>query len=216
MSGDHELAIVKVLHNKPKIAICKTSDWNLASKDTRGALALARFAAEAIAKGKVSDLKLPKGLQGLQEIQTRIMLSEMSRSLAFEREHFSKKMSSILIKQIIQGEQIPYSQYEQDLLKSKQAQNLITKLFDDQFDLIIAPSTIGEAPLLKDGTDDPVFCRMWTLLGLPSININIATGINGLPIGIQLIAGPGKDAFLLSSARALALALPDPVLRDQA
>jgi hypothetical protein len=33
---------------------------------------------------------------------------------------------------------------------------------------------------------------------------------------VQLIAGPGKDGFLLSAAKAFALALPDPVLRDQA
>ena len=54
------------------------------------------------------------------------------------------------------------------------------------------------------------------MLGLPSININVASGPHGLPVGVQLIAGPGKDRFLLSAARAFALALPDPVLRDQA
>ena len=62
----------------------------------------------------------------------------------------------------------------------------------------------------------PIFCREWTLLGLPCININIGNGPHGLPVGIQLIAGPGKDHFLLSVARAFAQALPDPVLRDQA
>jgi Asp-tRNA(Asn)/Glu-tRNA(Gln) amidotransferase A subunit family amidase len=46
--------------------------------------------------------------------------------------------------------------------------------------------------------------------------LNISSGPNGLPIGVQLIAGPGKDHFLLSAARAFAKALPDPVLRDQA
>lgn len=216
MSGDHELAIVKELHSKPRISICKTFDWELASKDTQSAVAMARFAAESIAKGRVGDLALPHDFHDLREIQTRIMLSEMSRSLAFEREHFYKKLSPILLKQLELGEKIPYSQYEQDLLNSKQAQSMVAALFHDQVDVIIAPSAIGEAPLLKDGTGDPVFCRMWTLLGLPCININIASGINGLPVGVQLIAGPGKDAFLLSAARALALALPDPVLRDQA
>jgi Asp-tRNA(Asn)/Glu-tRNA(Gln) amidotransferase A subunit family amidase len=89
-------------------------------------------------------------------------------------------------------------------------------MFHDQVDIIITPSAVGEAPLLKDGTGDPIFCRIWTLLGLPSINLNITSGSNGLPIGVQLIAGPGKDRLLLSVARSLALALPDPVLRDQA
>jgi len=216
MSGDHQLSIVEDLHHKPRIAICKTSDWDLASKDTMAALALARLIAEAIAKGKVSDLSLPPEFDDLRQIQTRIMLSEMSRSLAFECAHFPKKLSSQISKQIIEGAQIPYTQYSQDLIDAQSAQRLITELFQDRVDLVIAPSAIGEAPLLKEGTGDPVFCRIWTLLGLPCINLNIASGVNGLPIGVQFIAGPGKDRFLLSAARAFALAMPDPVLRDQA
>jgi Asp-tRNA(Asn)/Glu-tRNA(Gln) amidotransferase A subunit family amidase len=144
------------------------------------------------------------------------MLNEMSRSLAFEREHYPKKLSAQLSKQISDGAQISYQQYSEDLLHAKSAYSFIAELFDDQIDLVIAPSAIGEAPLLKDGTGDPVFCRIWTLLGLPCINLNIASSENGLPIGVQLIAGPGKDRFLLSAAKAFALALPDPVLRDQA
>lgn len=216
MSGDHDLASIKELHNKPRMAICKTSDWGLASKDTHAAIALARFAAETIAKGSVNDFELTEGLEDLREIQTRIMLSEMSRSLAFEREHFSKKMSSMLLKQLGQGDQVAYAQYEQDLSKGKQAQRAVAQLFNQQLDIVIAPSALGEAPPLKDGTGDPVFCRIWTLLGLPCININVASGSNGLPVGIQLIAGPGKDALLLTTARALVLALPDPALRGQA
>ena len=216
MSGDHALALVDELHNKPRIAICKTNDWGLASKETAGALALARFAAESIVKGKVNDIAFPETFANLRETQTRIMLSEMSRSLAFEHEHFTKKMSGQISEQIAEGTQINYSQYADDLLHSKSAQGYIAELFSNQLDLIIAPSAIGEAPFLKNGTGDPVFCRAWTMLGLPCINLNVATGPNGLPVGVQLIAGLGRDRFLLSAAKAFALALPDPVLRDQA
>jgi Asp-tRNA(Asn)/Glu-tRNA(Gln) amidotransferase A subunit family amidase len=216
MSGDLDLATIEDLHNKPRIAICKTADWKWANKETVSALALARLSAEFIAKGKVSDVQLPVTFDELRQIQTRIMLSEMSRSLSFEREHFSKKMSAQISQQIADGSQMSYSQYANDVLQAKAASAFISELFTDQVDLVIAPSAIGEAPPLKDGTGDPVFCRIWTLLGLPCINLNVASGPNGLPVGIQLIAGPGKDRFLLSAARALALALPDPVLRDQA
>jgi Asp-tRNA(Asn)/Glu-tRNA(Gln) amidotransferase A subunit family amidase len=216
MSGDHDFAKVAELHNKARIAICKTFDWNLAGADTRGALALARFSAESFAKGKVSDLELPAEMRNLRQAQTEIMLSEMSCSLAFEREHYLKKLSPLLLKQLTDGASVPYSQYQQDLELAYLSQSLIKGLFEDQFDLLIAPSAIGEAPFLKDGTGDPVFCRIWTMLGLPCINLNVATGANGMPVGVQLIAGPGKDRFLLSAARAFARALPDPVLRDQA
>ena len=216
MSEDIAMAKVEDLHNKPRIAICKTFDSEYAGKETVSALALARFTAESIAKGVVSDISLPSALKDIREIQTRIMLSEMSRSLAFEMDHFSKKLSPLLIKQIQAGSQISYEQYSQDLKFSQTAVALIKTLFSDKADVIIAPSTIGEAPLIKDGTGDPIFCRAWTLLGLPCINLTVTTGPNGLPVGIQLIAGPGKDHFLLSVAKAFAKALPDPVLREQA
>jgi len=216
MSGDHELAKVSDLHNKVRIAICKTPEWQYASPETRGALAIARFSAESFAKGKVNDIELPVELNQLTQTQTRIMLSEMSRSLAFERMQFPKKLSTMIASQIDQGAAIEFNQYKRDLDQAHVARKAMQNLFDESVDLIIAPSAIGEAPLIKDGTGDPLFCRTWTLLGLPCINLNISTGPNGLPIGVQLIAAYGQDQFLLSAARAFALALPDPVLRDQA
>jgi len=92
----------------------------------------------------------------------------------------------------------------------------IQLILSKDLDLIIAPSAIGEAPASKETTGDPIFCRSWTLLGLPCINLNITSGPNGMPVGVQLIAGPGRDHFLLSAARAFARSLSDPVTRDQA
>ena len=216
MSGDHRLAKIEALHNKPRIAICKTSNWSAAQKETATALAVARHAAEIISKGTVDDLKLPKACDGLTQAQSRIMLSEMSRSLLFERVHHAKKLSPQLNKQLNDGAEISYEQYAKDLLLASKARASVAELFNNKIDILIAPSAIGEAPSIKDGTGDPIFCRGWTLLGLPCININIVNGPKGLPVGVQLIAGPGKDHFLLSAARAFALALPDPTLRDQA
>lgn len=216
MSNDLSLAEIDQLHSKPRVAICKTKDWSFASKETAGALALARFTAEAIAKGKVQDISLPTACKDLTLLQTRIMSFEMARALVFERARFSKKLSPQLLQQLSEGAQIPYEQYQKDLMKAQAARFAIAQLFDNEVDILIAPSAPGEAPLAKEGTGNPVFCRGWTLSGLPCINLNVSSGPNGLPVGVQLIAGPGKDRFLLSAARAFAQALPDPVLRDQA
>ena len=216
MSNDLSLAEIDQLHNKPRVAICKTKDWSFASKETAGAIALARFTAEAIAKGMVQDISLPAACKDLTLLQTRIMSFEMARALIFERTRFSKKLSPQLSQQLSEGAQIPYEQYQKDLMKAQAARFAIAQLFENEVDILIAPSAPGEAPLAKEGTGNPVFCRGWTLSGLPCINLNVSSGPNGLPVGVQLIAGPGKDRFLLSAARAFAQALPDPVLRDQA
>ncbi|WP_353202460.1 amidase [Polynucleobacter sp.] len=216
MSNDLSLDEIDQLHNKPRVAICKTKDWSFASKETAGAIALARFTAEEIAKGMVQDISLPAACKDLTLIQTRIMSFEMARALIFERTRFNKKLSPQLSQQLSEGAQIPYEQYQKDLMKAQAARFAIAQLFDNEVDILIAPSAPGEAPLAKDGTGNPVFCRGWTLSGLPCINLNVSSGPNGLPVGVQLIAGPGKDRFLLSAARAFAQALPDPILRDQA
>jgi Asp-tRNA(Asn)/Glu-tRNA(Gln) amidotransferase A subunit family amidase len=216
MSGDHRLAKIETLHNKPRIAICKTDSWSFAQQETATALATARHAAEAISKGMVNDHKLPKAFDGLTQAQTRIMTSEMSRSLTFERMHYAKKLSPQLLRQLSEGAEISYEQYAKDLILADKSRAAIEDLFNNEIDILIAPSANGEAPYIKDGTGDPILSRAWTLLGLPCININVGNGPNGLPVGVQLIAGRGKDHFLLSAARAFTLALPDPALRDQA
>jgi Asp-tRNA(Asn)/Glu-tRNA(Gln) amidotransferase A subunit family amidase len=216
MSGDHSLASIVDLHNKPRIAICKTPDWALAQKETGAALAIARFAAEAIAKGTVGDLKLPTLFDDFSQTQARIMGAELSRTLTFERLRFPKKLSPQITKQLNDGAAISYEQYTKDLLVNQETYAAIQLIFSKELDLIIAPSAIGEAPIAKEGTGNPIFCRAWTLLGLPCINLNITSGPNGLPVGVQLIAGPGKDHFLLSAARAFARSLSDPITRDQA
>jgi Asp-tRNA(Asn)/Glu-tRNA(Gln) amidotransferase A subunit family amidase len=216
MSDDLELAQVSELHNKPRVSICKTQDWSFASKETVSAIALARFTAETIAKGSVKDIILTSACNEITLIQSRIMSFEMARALSFEQKRFAKKINPQLLQQLNQGSKITYEQYQKDYQSAKEARFAVEQLFQNEVDLVIAPSATGEAPIAKEGTGNPVFCRGWTILGLPSINLNISSGPNGLPIGVQLIAGPGKDAFLLSAASAFAKALPDPVLRDQA
>jgi Asp-tRNA(Asn)/Glu-tRNA(Gln) amidotransferase A subunit family amidase len=49
-----------------------------------------------------------------------------------------------------------------------------------------------------------VFCTLWTLLGYPSFNLPLLADAAGLPIGVQLVGGPGHDERLLRTARWLA------------
>ena len=216
MSGDHALANVDELHNKPRIGVAKTVHWPLAQNETAADLALARFAANAIAHKGVSEVTLPSLFDSLADIQGRIMNSEMSRSLLFERVHHPKLLSPKLTAQLNEGASIPYETYTNDLIYVHKAREVMNRFFIDELDIVITPSTVGEAPATKSQTGDPIFCRSWSVLGFPCININITTGPNDMPVGVQLVAGLGRDRLLLSVARALARALPDPASRAQA
>lgn len=75
-------------------------------------------------------------------------------------------------------------------------------------DLWIAPSATGTAPLGLDATGDPIMNLPWTHAGLPALTLPAGLGINGLPVGVQLVARFGRDRdLLLHWAEALEAAL---------
>ena len=70
--------------------------------------------------------------------------------------------------------------------------------FFGEFDAIIAPSALGEAPLLSEGnTGNPVCSTIWSLCGFPCLTIPALVSKNNMPIGIQLIGKPECDDKLL-------------------
>ena len=68
----------------------------------------------------------------------------------------------------------------------------------DGIDVVLAPSTVGEAPEGIEATGDPLFNRMWTLLHVPCIHLPVGRGPRGLPVGVT-VAGPlGADRATLA------------------
>ncbi|WP_083637638.1 amidase [Pararhizobium arenae] len=71
------------------------------------------------------------------------------------------------------------------------------------FDMIVAPSAPGIAPLgRKPG--DPVFNAMWTLLRVPCINVPVPMAGVAMPIGVTLTSMRYNDVALLMAAAKVA------------
>lgn len=70
------------------------------------------------------------------------------------------------------------------------------------YDALLCPSTLGEAPI-GSATGDPVFQVMWTLLGVPCVNLPLGRGPNGLPVGVQLVGHRHADHALLGVAKCI-------------
>jgi hypothetical protein len=51
-----------------------------------------------------------------------------------------------------------------------------------------------------DAIGDPVFCTLWTLTGLPAVNLPLLAGTDDSPIGVQLVDASGRDERLLRTA----------------
>lgn len=64
----------------------------------------------------------------------------------------------------------------------------------------LMPASRGAAPT-PETTGDPCMNSPWSFLGFPTITIPMALSPDGLPLGLQLIAGPGQDVELIRVAR---------------
>lgn len=70
----------------------------------------------------------------------------------------------------------------------------------NDIDVILCPSQLGPAPLLKSGrTSWSQSTMLWSAMGFPCVSLP-AGNINGMPIGIQMIAKAGGDEKLLQAA----------------
>ena len=73
--------------------------------------------------------------------------------------------------------------------------SLILENFLSNYDVVISPSTAGEAPLINEvEKQDP--CLIWTLCRVPSVHIPLFKGPNNLPFGLQCITRRYNDYLL--------------------
>jgi len=72
-------------------------------------------------------------------------------------------------------------------------------VFED-FDVLLTFSAPGAAPRGLASTGDARLNRLWTLMGVPCVNIPAHVADGGLPVGVQVIARFGADAQALAAA----------------
>lgn len=68
------------------------------------------------------------------------------------------------------------------------------------YDAALTFAARGEAPLAAEGTGDPIFATLWSLIGAPAYSLPLLSGPNGLPLGVQVVAKPGADVALTRAA----------------
>jgi Asp-tRNA(Asn)/Glu-tRNA(Gln) amidotransferase A subunit family amidase len=81
------------------------------------------------------------------------------------------------------------------------------ELFEQRYDAILTPAAPGTAPQGLASTGDPSFCTLWTLCGMPALNLPLMQGAHDLPLGVQLVGPRDGDARLLRTGRWLTLTL---------
>ncbi|MDJ0631361.1 MAG: amidase [Rhodobacter sp.] len=158
---------------------------------------------------RVERLPVADTLTGLVEVHLTIHEYEFVHHLEETITRHWDLLSPTLQPVVERGQRISEAQYQDALGVRDSAKAFFAKHFDD-FDAILAPSATGEPPLIDSGsTGDPVFCRIWSLTGLPSLTLPLLVGETGLPVGVQLIGGAEEDDRLFRTAAWMQRTLQD-------
>jgi Asp-tRNA(Asn)/Glu-tRNA(Gln) amidotransferase A subunit family amidase len=194
----HELLIDGPTADVPRIGLCRTYEWNRAQPET---VALLEDAGKRLraAGASVRDAALPPPFAGLAEAQTAIMVFEVAKSLAYENLAHRKQLSADMTRMIDAGLAVSPQQYDAARSLTRACRAMLPQIFSE-FDVLLAPSTAGEAPVGIAATGDPLFNRIWTLLHVPVVHVPVADGPHGLPVGVTIAGAVGSDRTTLRAA----------------
>jgi Asp-tRNA(Asn)/Glu-tRNA(Gln) amidotransferase A subunit family amidase len=181
----------------PRVGGFQGPDWARADADTRALWDRVSQRLATLAPGS-SAVATPAWFEPLASLQTDLMLHEAARGLTDERLRHADLLSPRLSANLSAGLAVSATAHATNLIAVQRVRQQAASLFGNH-DLLIAPSAIGEAGPAADGTGDPVFCRAWTLLGLPCLHLPLGVGRHGLPIGLQLIGRFMEDERVLQA-----------------
>jgi Asp-tRNA(Asn)/Glu-tRNA(Gln) amidotransferase A subunit family amidase len=146
---------------------------------------------------------------------THRIIYHKSLSYYFQQEVNTGEVSDIFRQQVQEGRGITVGKYQQALKQQESLAAIADKMLKE-FDILITLSSGREAP--EDERQAPKdTCLVWTMCGVPVINIPAFTSPDGLPFGISIIARRYHDYKLLDflnmlQRQGLAPAGPNPLL----
>lgn len=186
-----------------RIGICHTPHWERASPEARQALAGAARMLEQ-AGATLSEVVLPPVCDALAEAQGCIMAYEAAAAFAPEARIRPQGFSPAFAALLASGQGIDGSTHAAAQATAAAARSALERVFDS-VDILLAPSAQGEAPAGLASTGDPIFNRMWSLLGNPCVHVPVGSGAHGMPVGVTLIGPRWSDAATLAAAHMLEL-----------
>jgi amidase len=201
LTGFEAKPLAAVPVNQLKIGFCRSMFWDRAEEYTKKFL---EDAASALAKtgAKVSDVELEKPFEQFETMGRRINDYEFSRALTWERTHHWDLLSEFTREKLGKWLDVSYEQYREAETVLAQCRNHLADAMKE-FDLLLTPSALGEAPAGLASTGDTSFNILPTWTYTPCVTLPVFTGPSGLPVGIQLIGHRNQDHRLLQGAQAV-------------
>ncbi|WP_427911642.1 amidase [Ramlibacter sp. MMS24-I3-19] len=189
----------------PVFGIAWDYPWEPLSPSARLALETARRQLQA-GGATVRDVQLPAWMADVFRAHDAVQGWEATRALADEFTQHADQLSPILRNYLAEAARVSDVAYAAGQAIAVTARAQLRELFDG-IDVLLTPSAPDEAPAGFGSTGASTWNRAWTLLHVPCLNVPGATGLNGLPMGVQVIAPLHEEALCLSAGRVLEQAL---------
>ena len=204
MTGRSEL-LPQAAISTPRIGVV-TQDF-AGAPDATGAEAL-RIAASAAecAGASVRTLGLPEIVAEAWRIHPVVQEFEAHQALAWEYRTQYDAVAPRLRGRLDESKGTTAAAYDEAIRIAGEARHALAALFDE-VDVFLTFSAPGAAPKGLATTGDARFNSLWTLMGVPCVNVPAYVAEGGLPVGVQVIARYGNDAGALAAARFVEQAL---------
>ena len=168
--------------------------------ETSGAQALqvaARAAEQAGAA--VRELAVPEIIAEAWRIHPVVQEFEAHQSFAWEYGQNYEAMPPLLRGRLDESKGGTPAEYDAAMDVTLQARQALAGIFGE-VDVLLTLSAPGAAPKGLTSTGDPRYNRLWTLMGVPCVNVPTLIAEGGLPVGVTVIAPFGNDARALAAA----------------
>jgi Asp-tRNA(Asn)/Glu-tRNA(Gln) amidotransferase A subunit family amidase len=189
----------------PRIGVVTQDFAGAPDRSGAEALRIATRAAER-AGALVRALELPEVLAEAWRAQPVVQEFEAHRALAWEYRENYDAMAPLLRAKLDETRDITPAAYDEAIGTAKLARQVLANVFED-VDVLLTLSAPGAAPKGLGSTGDARYNRLWTLMGVPCVNVPALVAEDGLPVGVQVIAKYGADARALAAARFVEQAL---------
>jgi len=108
-------------------------------------------------------------------------------------------ISETLMGRLLGGGRVTRAEYEEAQAIAQRCRARLADIHRD-YDVLLSPSAMGEAPEGLESTGEPTFGASWTVLHCPAVSVPVFQGPRGLPIGAQITGAQGKDGPTLLCA----------------
>jgi Asp-tRNA(Asn)/Glu-tRNA(Gln) amidotransferase A subunit family amidase len=164
---------------------------------TRRALDRSQSAFET-AGCRVRTVELPHRFSTLKECFEAIVFRDMAENHGDDHDRFTELVSPRFREIIAQGRETSDTAYQEALRSAAYFRAHLLDLLKPG-SIILAAATDGVAPPFSDLTGSQMLQSLWSLVGVPTIAVPCGR-VDGLPIGLQLIAAPHREDFLLHAS----------------